>query len=456
LKMQSKGERKSLKKLTGWSERALAIKVLSAFERDGRLREHLERETCSLLPQDRAFIRELCSGAVRYLRLLDFSVERATKKSLKKQHPTVRNALRLVAYQLFFTGVPPYAAVNETVEAVKKLLNKRAAGFVNAASKKLITFNYKREIEKIEDYYERISTLYSFETWMVKRWEKFYGREELIPLLEGLNRVAPLFLRVNRLKTSQEELLNLLLKGGIDVEPHPFIPDMLRVKGRVAIEELPGFKEGFFYIQDPASFLAAYLLEPKEGELILDVGAAPGGKSTAIASLVKDRAKIVAVDVNRERMELLERNAKRLGIKSIETVITDISKDKDFLKRYKKSFDKILIDAPCSATGVIRRHPEGKWNKSLSLIRHNQKIQRGLLRAARELLKEGGTLVYSVCSLEREEGEENREFAVKELGFKSESFKNLPSELKGQDEGGSLRLFPHKNETDGFYYARLL
>jgi len=441
--------------LTGWSERARAIKVLTAFEKDKKLREHIERETLGLSPRDRAFVREISSGTVRYLKLLDFSVERATGKSLKKQHPIVRNALRLIAYQLFFTGVPAYAALNETVEAVKRLLNKRAAGFVNAVSKKLIGFDYRREVEKIEDYYERVSTLYSFETWMVKRWERFYGRDELIPLLEGLNRVAPLFLRVNRIKTSQRELLELLKEAGIEAEPHPFISDMVRVKGRVLIEELPGYREGFFYIQDPASFLAAYLLEPKPGELILDVGAAPGGKTTAIASLTKDGAKVVAVDVSPERMELLKRNAERLGIKNLETVITDISRDDEFVKRYYKSFDKILIDAPCSATGVIRRHPEGKWNKSMDLIKHNQGIQRSLLGSAVNLLKEGGVLLYSVCSLEREEGEENREFALKELPFKPLKMENLPKELRKEEREGSLRLFPHKHDADGFYYAKL-
>jgi len=443
-----------LKKLTGWSERAKAIKILTLFEKDKKLREHLEKETSGVDPQDRAFIREITAGTVRYLKLLDFSVEIATGKKLKKQHPIVRNALRLIAYQLFFTGVPPYAAVNETVEAVKRLLNRKSAGFVNAVSKKLVGFDYKREVKRIEDYYERISTLYSFETWMVKRWENFYGKKELQPLLEGLNRVAPLFLRVNRIKIDQEELIRVLRERKIEVEPHPFIPDMIRVKGRVLIEELPGYKEGYFYIQDPASYLAAYLLEPKPGELILDVGAAPGGKTTAIASLTKNGAKIVAVDVNPERMNLLKKNAERLGVENLELVVTDISKDEDFIKRYYKSFDRILIDAPCSATGVIRRHPEGKWNKSIELIEYNQKIQQSLIRVAKDLIKEGGKILFSVCSLEREEGEDNLKFALKE-GFKLLPHNNLPRELKSQYKNGGLRLFPHKNDTDGFFYTQL-
>ncbi|WP_456456541.1 16S rRNA (cytosine(967)-C(5))-methyltransferase RsmB [Thermovibrio sp.] len=438
--------------LTGWKEREIAIKALKAFEENGKLRENLERLTGGLSLQDRAFIRELVSGTVRYLKLLDFSVERATGKSLKKQSSTVRNALRLIAYQLFFTGVPPYAAVNETVEAVKRLEGKKKGGFVNAVSKKLIGFNYKEEVKKIEDYYERISTLYSFPTWMVKRWSSFYGREETEELLKSLNQVAPLFLRVNTLRTDLKEFTKLLRKEGIEFELHPFIPHMVRVKGRVSVKELPGYSEGLFYVQDPASYLAALLLNPKPGEVILDVGAAPGGKTTAIAALTTNMAKVVAVDVSKERGELLKENAERLGVKNLEVVITDIREDKNFIKKFYKSFDKILIDAPCSATGVIRRHPEGKWNKSMSLIKHNQEIQKGLLKASRELLKDGGTLLYSVCSLEREEGEKNVLFAAKELKYKPSKIEDFKRELKPKQN--TLRVFPHKNKLDGFFYGK--
>ncbi len=439
--------------MTGWKTRQAAIKTLCAFENDKKLREHLEPLIREFKPVDRAFIRELVSGTVRHLKLLDFCVEKATGKRLKKQLCAVRNALRLIAYQLMFTGVPEYAAVNETVEAVKRLAGKKPAGFVNAVSKKLIGFNCKREVESIKDFYERISTLYSFETWMVKRWRRFYG-EDLLPLLESLNRVAPLFVRVNLIKTTAEELLSLFQKSGIEAEFHPFIPHMVRVKGRAIVEELPGFKEGFFYVQDPASYMAAYLLNPKPGELILDVGAAPGGKTTAIASLTKDRVRVVAVDVSRERMELLKENCRRLNVKSVEPIVTDIRRDSSFKGKFYRSFDRILIDAPCSATGVIRRHPEGKWNKSMELIRHNQKIQRELLLSAKDLLKPGGVIVYSVCSLEREEGEENREFAL-ETGFKPATFEVIPETFKERAKGGKLQLFPHLDETDGFYYTAL-
>jgi len=264
--------------LTGWKSREIAIKILNAFEKDKRLREHVEKFTVNFSPLDRAFIREIASGTVRYLRFLDFILERALKKNLKGQKPSVRNALRHLAYQLFFTGIPAYAAVNETVEAVKKLLSKRTAGFVNAVSKKLIGFDYQKEVKRIPSYFERISILYSFETWMVKRWARFYGKEEVKELLSSLNKVAPLYLRVNRIKTTPEKLFSLFKSKGFEVEKHPFVPDMLRIKGRVTIEALPGFKEGYFYIQDPASFLAAWLLGQDLLNLYLTLGQLPEEK----------------------------------------------------------------------------------------------------------------------------------------------------------------------------------
>ncbi len=437
--------------LTGWKSRKIAIEILEAYERNGNFRENIEEKTKFLPLRDRAFIREIVAGSVRYLRLLDFYIERTSGKSQKKQPSCVRNALRVLLYQILFTGVPDYAAVNETVEAVKRLCGKARAGFVNAVAKKLKSFNCERAISSIDNYFERISIRYSFETWMVRRWARFYpGEIEL--LLSSLNRVAPLYLRVNRIKVTMGELKNMLTKAGIEIEEHPaFKEDMLRVKGRVEIKELPGFKEGYFYIQDPASFLAAYLLSAKKGERILDVGAAPGGKTTAIASLTNNSASIVAVDISPERMELLRKNCRRLGVENVKFIVTDISRDREFRNRYRGYFDRILIDAPCSATGVIRRHPEGKWNKSISLIKHNQKIQRKLLKAAKELLKEDGLLLYSVCSLEREEGEENVKYALS-LDYNPGKFDKLPF-IKPEAKKGHFRVFPHKDDMDGFFYA---
>jgi len=428
--------------------RKIAVEVLSRYDGGGELRAELERGTEGLNPLNRAFVRETVIGVVRFRKLLDFCIKRASGRDPLRQLPEVRNALRLSLYQLLFMRVPPYAAVGETVEAVKSLLGRKFAGFVNAISRRLSTFNCRDAVMGIDDPIERLSTLYSFETWMVRRWERFYGNVE--ELLSGLNRNAPLFLRVNTLKVSVEKFLKLLKKSEIEFERHGFLNCMVRVKGRVDISAIPGFREGYFYIQDPASYLSAVLLSPKPGELILEVGAAPGGKTSAIAAITGNRARVIAVDVDERRIGVLRENLKRLSVDNVEVLNLDLTKGYGKLGELMGRFDRVLIDAPCSGTGVIRRHPEGKWNKSMKLIREKQKLQRKLLRASFGLLKPGGTLLYSVCSLEREEGEENMEVA-RETGFEYTHFDNLPKSLSA--EGNTLRVFPHRNNMDGFFYA---
>ncbi|WP_456395381.1 16S rRNA (cytosine(967)-C(5))-methyltransferase RsmB [Desulfurobacterium sp.] len=424
--------------------RETAIKILCNFEKDLKLKPHFESLTNHLNFRYKSFVRELASGSVRFLKLLDFSIEKVSGKKQKKQKPFIRNALRILAYQLFFMSVPAYAALNETVEAVKKL-NRKSAGFVNAVGKKLVGFNYRKEIEKIPDEIERTATLFSFEPWMVERWERFYP--DYIGLLEGLNKTPPLFLRINRIKTSPENFAKLLEKANVEFKPHPFLTDMFRIKGRVEISSIPGYKEGFFYIQDPASFFSAVLLNPQQNEKILDIAAAPGGKTTAIGSLTNGKAEITAVDIDKDRLKLLKENVQKAGF-TCKILLEDITKRTSLPENY---FDRILLDAPCSGTGIIRRHPEGKWNKNLNLIKHNQKIQRALLKSAYKLLKPGGYLLYSVCSIEREEGEENAEYATN-IGFKPAQF-DIKFENVGESRKNTMRVFPHRDNMDGFFYA---
>ncbi len=429
--------------------RLIGIEILSDVERGKELKQTLENRTSNLKLIDRAFVREIVIGTIRYKRFLDFCIKSVSGKDPEKQAEEVKAALRLVAYQLYFTNIPPYAAIYETVEALK-VKNRKPAGFLNAVSRKLTKFKCKESANRIKDRIEKLSIVYSFETWMVRRWEKFYG--DIEDLLSGLNRNAPLFLRVNTLKVTVEDFISQLEANQIDYEKHSFLSEMIRIKGRVDIKALPGYREGYFYIQDPASYLSAVLLFPKEDELILDVAAAPGGKTTAIASLTRNRANIIAIDVSRKRLEKLKENLKKLSVKNVKTLQLDITKDYGELKNYLGKFDKILIDAPCSATGVIRRHPEGKWNKSMNLIKRNQKIQQELIKASYKLLKPGGIALYSVCSLEKEEGEDNIPVARK-TGFEYTQFKGLPENLKSRVKGNTLRVFPHKDNMDGFFYT---
>ena len=438
--------------MTGWRTRKTAVDILCAFEKDGRLREHFGAMVAGFSRRDRAFVKEISTGVVRHLKLLDFCIGKAGGVELAPQEPFVRNALRLVAYQLMFTGIPAYAVLNETVEAVKNTCGRKKANFVNAVARRLTGFDCKSALSRLKDRLSRLSVMHSFETWMVKRWSEFYPEFEIEEFLKALNRTPPVFIRVNSLKISTSEYIALLKGEGVECEPHLFIEGMVRIKGKVEVESLPGYKEGYFYVQDPASFLTAKLLKPSPGETILELGAAPGGKTTAMSALSANSARIVAVDVNPERVKLLEENCRRLGVLGVSTFVVDVCSDTAFTRRFAGAFDKVLIDAPCSGTGVLRRHPEGKWNKSMRLILRKQSIQRALLRCAFKLLKPGGVLLFSVCSFEREEGEENTVFARK-LGYKACRFPHLPEQLRRFARAGTLRVFPHTNGMDGFFYA---
>jgi 16S rRNA (cytosine967-C5)-methyltransferase len=422
----------------GWKSRTAVINILRKFEEDGKLKVHVDSISKGFNHQDRAFIRELSVGIVRNLKLIDFCVQKVLKKPLKQQPSVQRNALRLIFYQLKFTGIPSYAVLNETVEAVKKVSDEKSAGFVNAVGRKLLNFDCQKHINAIRSKIKRFCLVQSFEEWMFKRWLKFYGNESY-EIAESLNKNAPLFLRVNTLKIDEKEFKRILNERNIEWEESSISPLVVRIKGRVVIEELPGYDRGYFYIQDPASFYSVLLLSPKPKERILEIASAPGGKTTAIAQLVKNACEIVAVDVSEERIEILKENCKKLGVENVVPVVTDITEDLDFLRKNRHSFDRILIDAPCSGTGVIRRHPEGKWNKSEEFIKRCSELQKKMLKCARSLVKPNGIVVYSVCSLEREEGEEIKELA-EEI-----SFKVLTSE----------RLFPHRHNTDGFYYLKV-
>ena len=454
--------------------REKAIKILCLYEKTGELKNILDKFSKRLKSNEKALLRELVLGVVRYKRYLDFIIENISGKKISSQKLEVKNALRLIAYQFLFTNIPPYAIMNETLNALKKFIKQRKTiGFVNAVGRKISKLVEENKIEEIlnqeKDPFERICIKESFPTWMAKRWKNFYldeilklgenGKDEEEKILIGtqkflhsFNEDAPLWLRVNRLKIVPEAFEKMLLDSGIEFEKHDFIEDMYKIVSKgIDIYSLPGYKEGLFYIQDPASFLAVKLLDPKPGEKILDLCAAPGGKTLAIAHLTNNEAEIYAVDINAKKILKLEENLKKYGATNVKVLKVDITKDYGELENIK--FDKILIDAPCSGTGVIRRHPEGKWNKSLEQIEHLQGVQRKLLQRAYKLLKEGGKLVYTVCSLEKEAGEENNDIALKHMGYKEGNFENIYEPLKKDIKKNTLRTFPFKHDLDGFFYA---
>jgi 16S rRNA (cytosine967-C5)-methyltransferase len=352
--------------------------------------------------------------------------------------------------------VPVSAAVNESVKLAKEK-EQRSSGFVNAVLR-----NIDRERERIpypepeEHPIEFISVRYSHPAWLVKRWIERYGFDKTIELCRLNNEAPPFTIRANRLKIKREELKELLKKDIDSIEDCSVSSNGLILKGVSNISENPAFREGLFYVQDEAAQMISQILDPKTDERILDACAAPGGKATDIAELIGNKGVVVALDISKNGVALIKENCERLGTSIVKPYLKDAAKDISDIA--KEKFDKILIDAPCSGIGVLRRHPEGKWQKKEELIIDSQKVQKRLIENLSGCLKDGGALVYSTCSTENEENDDVVEdFLNNHPEFKVDDIKQyLPETGKMLvDEKGFLHTSPINYRMDGFFAVRL-
>ena len=380
---------------------------------------------------DRALCHELVSGIVRWQRTLDWLAKRKTNDRLQK--PAVRDLLRLGLYQLFWLDrIPNHAAVNETTQLAREFGAMRQAGFINAVLRA-----YARERGETEAALEALKQEspalgYSHPDWLFDRWKRVWGRDRAIDLMEWNNQPPPLFARMNQLLATPETLLQQWAGEGIVQEP--FEGDwtggetVYRLRSHPPLKALKSFREGGFYVQDPSTLLTVAMLNPGPGESVLDLCAAPGGKTCAISGRMENQARLVAHDSSHERLSLLRENCRRLGVTPAEIVHAD-----EFSPE-PESFDRILVDAPCSNTGVMRRRLELRWRIRPEEIERLASLQLGLLRQAAPWLKPGGALVYSTCSLEpRENGEVTEHFLQEHPGWHSENQRLLNPMENGVD-----------------------
>lgn len=377
------------------------------------------------------------SGCVKMQLSLDFFINEISVKKIHQLSKQVRNILRAGIYELEYTENPPYAVINSYVE-IAKSFNKNNTAIVNA-----ILRNFLRKRESIKfpqnDKAEYLSLKYSHPKWMVERWIDDFGYENTQKICEFNNKSTPLVLRINLLKISKDKLVEEFLKRDIDFVESEICEDCLIVKHFGDVESIYGFKEGYWVVQAEASSLVARLLDPKEGESVLDVCAAPGGKTTHIASLTKDKASILALDVNKKRLEKVIENCTRLGIQSVQTQVCDAK-----TVTFDKLFDKILIDAPCSNTGVLAKRPDARWNRSLEDVKNLSDIQYEILENISKYLKTGGVMVYSTCSIEKEENIEVVErFVAKNPDFKL-------------DKSKTKQFLPCNDGIEGFFIAKII
>ena len=422
--------------------RQIAARILGQRRANGIFVEDLLEialGNAQLSPADRGLCQEIVYGIVRWQSTLDWLISRKT--SGREQKPALQNLLRLGLYQIFWLDrIPDHAAVHETVELAKQNGFGPQAGFVNA-----ILRGYLREADETKKLLAELKISnpaigFSHPKWLVEKWQKRFGVEKTAQLLEWNNTPPKTFARVNTLKIDAGKLIEKWREENVEYDfvRRDWLEENLvfELKSHPPLNSLTSFRDGWFYIQDPSTLLAVRELDPQPGETILDLCAAPGGKTTFIAQLMKNAGKIVACDISEERLKLIRENCQRLGVACVEPILFSA------LDPRPSTFDRILVDAPCSNTGVMRRRVDLRWRISPEEILRLRQTQLDLLKLAATKLKPGGVLIYSTCSLEPEENSE----VIKEFLREHENFK-LESEHQ---------LLPFVDNEDGAFVAKLI
>jgi len=430
--------------------RNAALRALIQFRRDGAWTDLILKNSLNGMErEDAALATAITYGVMQKMYLLDFYIGCYSSVKLNKIMPQVLDALRCGVYQLLFMDkVPEFAAVNETVALVKKYSNPRAASFANAIMRKICA--EKGNLPKIayKDYNLYMSTNYSFPRWLVDTLCNQFGQNECEKLLCAYNTPAPIYLSVNTLKTNAAKLIDDLFNEGVNAKAVDGIGQALLVYGGKPPHMTDAFKRGDFYIQDLASQTCVNVLNPQPGENIIDMCAAPGGKSILAAQLMNNKGSILSCDIHPHKTELIEQNAIKYGIDIIDTVAVDSTKH---IESLSESADRIICDVPCSGFGIIRKKPDIRY-KNEENIRDLPGIQFRILQNAARYLKKGGVLVYSTCTiLNRENIDVVNKFLNENKDFQLTPF---TTPITGQTPG-YVTLLPHIHNCDGFFIALL-
>ena len=393
--------------------------------------------------KDRAFIQALSFGVIRQYHRLDFILQQLLSKSLRNKDTDIKMLMLIGLYQLNYMRVKPHAAVSETVTAAKK--KSWAKSLINAVLRQ-----YIREQQSLEEKADQQKIAFtSHPQWLIDRIEHDWPQHANQVLIEN-NKQPPMVLRVNVSRNSQQAYLDLLTEQAISAYAVPFCSSAIVLEQAVAVEKLPGFFDGLVSVQDTAAQLAAELLDVQEGHAVLDLCAAPGGKTAAILESQPKLASMVAVDVDENRLLRVSENLQRLKLKAT-VLVGDAAKPEDW--NNGGVFDRILVDAPCSALGVIRRHPDIKLLRRESDIASLQQLQQQILNAAWEILAPGGVLLYATCSILKQENEEQMTAFLAAYDNAKECIIDAEWGVKAKV---GRQILTGDSSMDGFYYAKLI
>ncbi|NPV05868.1 MAG: 16S rRNA (cytosine(967)-C(5))-methyltransferase RsmB [Syntrophaceae bacterium] len=405
---------------------------------------------------DRGLLTFLVYGALRMRGFLDFLIDRSYHGEPAKLEPVVRNVLRVALYQIRFAErIPAYAAVNEAVATAKRLAPGRDK-LVNAILRNALRGCTDVELpDRGADPAGHISIAHSHPRWLVERWIAGFGAEETEALCRADNEIPPLALRVNTLRISRDEMLARLACAGLEARAAAWSPDgIILAKPPAAPRGMTEIAEGLLFIQDEASQLVSRLLAPRRGERVLDLCAGTGGKTTHLAALMEDGGEIVAADIQQAKLAALESTVRRWGISIVRTALADATDPAGTAAL--GSFDRVLVDAPCSGLGTLRRNPEIRWHLTEQRLAGFASLQGRILANAAACVRPGGVLLYSTCSVMAEENDgvvtaflqTHRDFSPVRPAA------DFPA--GAVDETGAFRTFPHRQGTDGFFGALLI
>ena len=430
--------------------RETALNVLIACRKEngwsnGVLKEYISRDR--LDRRDAALATRLCYGVVQNRNLMDFYLAQLLTGKVKSLHPAVRDILHLGLYQIFLMDkIPESAAVNESVDLAKKYCKKlkSAPGLVNGVLRNAVrSRDTLQQPKSWEDKYSHPGDL-------INELKSYVGKERMEKMLQANNDIPPMVVQVNTTKTTAAALTVALENAGVTAQPHSWMENALILSGTGSIEELTAFKEGWFYVQDPASRLSVLCAElPKEEIRILDCCAAPGGKSFAAAIATEGKANITSCDFYGHKAELIAKGAERLGLP-----ITAMQQDATvFRPQWEAAFDAVIVDAPCSGYGIIRKKPDIRY-KDIAKMKELPDLQRAILEVQSRYVKPGGVLMYSTCTLVHEENEGMVESFLKD--HPEFHLEPLPlPEVFPANSSGMLALIPGEYDTDGFFISRL-
>jgi 16S rRNA (cytosine967-C5)-methyltransferase len=442
------------------STRDLALQVLVGVQSRGAFSDKLAEsfaERHGLERRERALLNELVKGTLKRRGTLDRVLDGLVRMGLDTLPTWIQNALRLGAYQLLYLDrVPAHAAVSESVSLARKYGHPGTAGLVNSVLRRLAERPRDQVLAELDASAQdagdpaALAAFTSHPRWLLERWLARFPREEVLALAAADNRTARVGLRANRLRLDAKELARRLATAGMDAVPGRWSPSTVYIEGEADLTDLLLLARGDCTVQDESETLVGFLVAPRPGERVLDLCAAPGGKSGHLAELMGDRGELVAVEKSPNRARALRATIERLHLRSVQVVEGDALE-----LGWERPFDRVLVDAPCSGLGVLARRADARWRKKPELLSAMPEIQRPLLEAGARAVRPGGVLVYSVCSFEPEETTELvRGFLAAHPDFHvADARASLPAEVASPE--GFLLCLPHVHGTDGAFAARL-